>query len=153
MKTPPKKKGGARHVDLWHDVSQTFSCLHEIYPNDLCQIIRPHQTSRGILPKNTSSKFHPPCAWRSKKCKSLRSLPPQREPWSAPARSVVTEAVDTEAAAAVVAGRKRTFHRPRRSIPMCGGCALWAAFRSGTADSSDWPAKSGPDVLKRPVNQ
>ena len=49
--------------------------------------------------------------------------------------------------------RKRTFHRPRRSIPMCGGCALWAAFRSGTADSSDWPAKSGPDVLKRPVNQ
>ena len=103
MKTPQKKKCGARHVDLWHDVSQTFSCLHEIYPNDLCQIIRPHQTSRGILPKNTSSKFHPPCAWRSKKCKSLRSLPPQREPWSAPARSVVTEAVDTEAAAAVVA--------------------------------------------------
>ena len=23
----------------------------QIYPNDLCQIIRPHQTSRGILPK------------------------------------------------------------------------------------------------------
>ena len=30
-----KKKCGARHVDLWHDVSQTFSCLHEIHPNDL----------------------------------------------------------------------------------------------------------------------
>ena len=44
-------KNGARHVDLWHDVSQTFSCLHEIHPNDLCQIIRPHQTSQGILPK------------------------------------------------------------------------------------------------------
>ena len=53
-------KNGARHVDLWHDVSQTSSCLHGIHPNDLCQIIRPHQTSRGILPKNTSSKFHPP---------------------------------------------------------------------------------------------
>ena len=49
--------------------------------------------------------------------------------------------------------RRRTFHRPRRSIRPYGHCALWALFRSGTADSIDWPGKSGPDVLKRPVNQ
>ena len=41
------KNGGARHVDLWHDVSQTFSCLHEIHLNDLCQFIRPHQTCQA----------------------------------------------------------------------------------------------------------
>ena len=44
--------------------------------------------------------------------------------------------------------RRRTFHRPRRSIPMCGHCELRAPFRSETADSSDWPAKSRRDVLK-----
>ena len=27
------KNGGPRHVDLWHDVSQTFSCLHQIHSN------------------------------------------------------------------------------------------------------------------------
>ena len=43
--------------------------------------------------------------------------------------------------------RRRTFHRPRRSRPMCGHSALWALFRSGTPDSSDWPGESGPDVL------
>ena len=37
--------------------------------------------------------------------------------------------------------RRRTFHRPRRSRPMCGLLGLWAPFRSGTADSSDWPGE------------
>ena len=49
--------------------------------------------------------------------------------------------------------RRRTFQRPRRSTRMCAPRGLRAPFHSGTADSSDWPAKSGPDVLKRPVNQ
>ena len=40
--------------------------------------------------------------------------------------------------------QRRTFHRPRRSRPMCGRSALRAPFRSGTADSSDWPGESGP---------
>ena len=43
--------------------------------------------------------------------------------------------------------RRRTFHRPRRTRPMCGYGGLRAPFRSGTADSSDWPGESGPDVL------
>ena len=47
--------------------------------------------------------------------------------------------------------RRHTFHRPRRSIPMCVYYALRAPFRSGTADSSDWPGKSGPDVVKLQV--
>ena len=31
---------------------------------------------------------------------------------------------------------------------MCGCRALWVPFRSGTADSSDWPGESGRDVFK-----
>ena len=78
-------------------VSTKFTQMTYVKSSDL---IKPPEE---FFQKTPSSKFHPPCAWRSKKCKSLRSLPPQREPWSAPARSIVTEAVDTEAAAAVVA--------------------------------------------------
>ena len=44
--------------------------------------------------------------------------------------------------------RRHTFHRPGRSIPMCGYCALRAPFRSGTADSSDWPGES---VAQNPI--
>ena len=78
------------------------------------QICSNHQTSSNlpgnspaVLPKtpptSPNSKFHPPRAWRSKKCKSLRKLLPQRSRGvPQECRGVFrTEAVDTEAAAAV----------------------------------------------------
>ena len=103
-----------------------------------------HQTSSNLprnSSKNTFSKFRPPYAWRSKKCKSLTYLPqrsrgePRYVPhggrwhWGRGRRP---------------SRRRRTFHRPRRSILMCGRSALRAPFRSGTADSNDWPGESGP---------
>ena len=64
------------------------------------------------------------------------------KPWSAAARSTVTEAVDTEAAAVVIPAED--VHSighvaPYRCVPTadCG-----APFHSGTADSSDWPDES-----------
>ena len=109
IKTQPKKQkisktGGATHVDLWHDVSQTFSCLHEIHPNDLCILMSNHQTSSNLprnSSKNTSSKFRPPYAWRSKKCKSLRLLPQRSR--GVPQRVPHGGTLDTEAAAVVAA--------------------------------------------------
>ena len=68
-------------------VSTKFTQMTYVKSSDL---IKPPRNSS----KNTSnsSKFHPPCAWRSKKCKSLSFLnQPQPKPWSAAARSAVKE--------------------------------------------------------------
>ena len=145
VKTPQKifkKNGGARHVDLWHDVSQNVLMVSTKFtPNDLCQIIRPHQTSRGILPKNTSSKFHPPCAWRSKTVQviELTVTSARAVEGSGAFRRMGT--VDTGAAARA-SRRRRTFHRPCRTTRLCGYCGLRAPLRSGTVGSSDWPGES-----------
>ena len=74
-----------KKVDL-NDVSQTFSCLHEIHPNDLCQIIRPHQTSRGILPKHVQLIPTSLCL-AVEKVKVIELTPTSAKPWSAAARS------------------------------------------------------------------
>ena len=63
-----------------------------------------HQTSSNLprnSSKNTSSKFRPPYAWRSKKCKSLKSSPQRSR--GVPRRVPHGGTVDTEAAAFVVA--------------------------------------------------
>ena len=129
------------------DVSTKFTQMTYVY---LCQIIRPHQTSREILPQT-----HP----------ANSTLPTPGGRKSASHWDVyLSEAVECRGAfrhggrwhwgrRRRRCRRRRTFHRPRRSRPMCAHCALWAPFRSGTADSIDWPGKSGPDVLKRSVNQ
>ena len=62
------KNGGPRHVDLWHDVSQTFSCLHQIHSNYVKSSDRikpPRQKLRTSKDTSSLTKFHPPCAWRS----------------------------------------------------------------------------------------
>ena len=61
-------------------------------------LIKPPRQKPRNSSKDTSSltKFHPPCAWRSYKCKSFKYLP-QRS--CGAARSDETGAVDTEAAA------------------------------------------------------
>ena len=63
------------------------------------------------------------------------------KPWSAAARSARGHRWHWGRGRRRRSRRRRTFHRPRRSRPMCGYCGLRAPFRSGTADSSDWPGK------------
>ena len=78
-------------------VSTKFTQMN---PNDLSN----HQTSSNLprnSSKNTSSKFHPPYAWRSKKWKSLRRLPQRSH--GVPRHVPHGRTVDTEAAAAVIA--------------------------------------------------
>ena len=128
-------------------VSTKFTQMTYVY---LCQIIRPHQASREILPKTPAAN-------------SILPTPGGRKSAS---HWVVylSEAVECRGAfrhggrwhwgrGRCPSRRRRTFHRPRRSTRPCAGCGVRAPFRSGTADSSDWPGESGPDVLKRPVNQ
>ena len=147
MKTQKKmsKNDGARHVDLWHDVSQMFSCLHEIHPNQLCQIIRPqvieeeffwrHLQQIPPTPGGRKSESHwSICLSESVECRSAFRCHEGRWHWGRGCRPY---------------RRRRTFHRPRRSRPMCGYCALRAPFRSGTADSSDWPGESVAKIQSR----
>ena len=72
-------------------VSTKFTQMTYVKSSDLIK------TSQGIL----RTKFHPPYAWRSKKCKSLRRLPQRSR--GVPRRIPHGGTVDTEAAAAVVA--------------------------------------------------
>ena len=104
--------GGKTCRSIGHDVSQTFSCLHEIHPNELCQIIRPHQSSHAKAEEffqNTSSKFMqiPSSLHLAVVKEQVIEFPPRasaKPPRSAPACSTTLErAVDTEAAAAFAA--------------------------------------------------
>ena len=122
-------------------VSTKFAQMTYVKSLDL---IKPPRNSS----KNTSSKFRPPYAWRSKKCKSLKSLKRSPQRSRGVPRRVPHGSRWHWGRGCRPRRRRRTFHRPRRSIPMCGHSALWAPFRSETADSSDWPAKSRRDVLK-----
>ena len=133
-------------------------------PNSLklCQIIRPHQTSQAKADHEKSFQRHLqlsriPSSLRLAVVKvHVTEVKTSANPWNAAARS------------AIFGGRwhwgrgrrgrrsrrRRTFHPPRRTIRMRGprGWCLRAPFRSGTADSSDWPRESGRDVLKLQVN-
>ena len=123
-----------------------ISCLHKIHSNYVksSDLIKPPRQEPRNSSKDTSSltKFHPPCAWRSYKWKSLSQLEPQRS------RGVLRHRRRWHWVRGRRSRRRRTFHRPHRSIPMCGNSALRAPFRWGTADSSDWPGESGRDVCK-----
>ena len=139
---------------IWHDVSQTFSCLHEI-PSYMTYV----KSSDFIKPpeeffQKTPQQIPPSLRLAVEKVQVIET-------------TVVTSARAVECTGAVrrhggrwhwgrgcrCSRRKRTFHRPRRSIPMCGRSALWAAFRSGTAESSDWPGERCFEGTSKPLTR
>ena len=141
---------GARHVDLWHDVSQTFSC-HLMSPEIHSQMT---YVKSSALIKPPEGFFHrhiqqipPSLRLAVEKVKVIHRQLTSAKPWSAPACSARRNRWHWGRGCRR-RRRRRTFHRSRRTRPMCGGCGLWAPFRSGTADSSDWPGESRRDVLK-----
>ena len=126
--TPPLKPQKAKYphsaasmntLTMFARALHTSPSLHEISSNL-------PDNSRGILPKtpptSTNSTLPTPGGRKSESHRDVRGRRSRRSPGR----------------------RRRTFHRPRRSRPMCGYCALQAPFRSGIADSSDWPGQKGP---------
>ena len=127
MKTQQKilKNGGARHVDLWHDVSQTFSCLHEIHSwlvvsthvkntsqggnlgvkikniwnhhLDSTHIMSNHQISSN-LPGNSRGILPPSLRLAFIKVEVIETFTTSAKPWSVPPHGGT---VDAEAAAAI----------------------------------------------------
>ena len=141
MKTQQKiSKNGARHVDLWHDVSQTFSCRHEIYSNLLksSDLIKPPEE---FFQKHLQLQQIPPSLRLAVEKVQVIQPITSAKPWSAPARSARRNRWHWGRGCGRCR-RRRTFHRPRRSTRPCARRGLRAPFRSGTADSSDWPGES-----------
>ena len=136
MKTQ-KKWESPRHVDL-HDVSQAFWCL---------QLIHWHYVKSSDLIKPPEEFFQ----------KHLQQIPPSprlgvekvqvikkiasAKPWNAPARPV-TEAVDTEAAAAVLAAED--VHSIGHVAPH--GCVVVAGSGRRSARGQLTPAIGLPKV-------
>ena len=137
----PNKKTVAQHMSIYgmmfrkrSHVSTKFTQINYVKSSDL---IKPPENSS----KDTSSKFHPICAWRSKKCKSFSHLPQRSR--GVPRHVPHGGTVDTEAAAVVAA---EDVHSIGHVAPH--GCVVIAGYGRRSARGQLTPAIGLPKVAQ-----
>ena len=106
--TKKTKNGSAKHVDLWHDLSQTYVLMSPRTSLKFAQIIRPHQTcqAQGNLPKT------PPTSPNS-----ILPTPGGRKNGSHSANNCLREAVEFGGAFRSHGGRLTLRPRPKFRPP------------------------------------